>query len=175
MKKITFSTIVIILLLVLNSLTLAFMWAHQPGPAPFPPFGPPGPPFAHDRPHGPGMFLMRELSFDDKQKQEFEKLRDAHREKARTIQDSLHALKEQLFNGIPGGDMAQANAVADKIASFQKQLEIVTYEHFKQVRELCNDEQKQKFDKIIGRVLEMMAPPPPGMAARGSGGPPPGR
>src|SRR5438105_11278955 len=106
MQKITFSTVVIVLLLLLNSLTLAFMWTHQAPPPPPHPFGPPGPPSLHDRPHGPGMYIMRELNFDDKQKEAFDKLREAHHEKARAIQDSLHILKEKLFSGIPTGDMA---------------------------------------------------------------------
>ena len=150
------------------------MWTRQ-GPPPPPPFGPPGgPPRMPNGPRGPGMFIVRELNFDDKQKEAFDKLKEAHHAKAMEIQDSLHTLKGQLFDGIPSGDMAKANAAADKIAAMQKQLEIVTFEHFKQVRELCNEEQKTKFDKIIGNVLEMLAPPPgPPMGPHGPGGPPP--
>lgn len=170
MKKINASTVIIILLLLLNSATLAFMWMHHKH-GPTPPFGAGMPP--HGGPRGPGMFLIRELNFDDKQKQDFDKLREAHHQKARDIQDSLHTLKEKLFNGIPSGDMNVANTTADKIAAFQKQLELITYEHFKQVRDLCNTEQKQKFDKIITHVLEMMAPPPPPMPPHGPEGPPP--
>ncbi len=172
MKKPSASTIIIILLLLLNSVTLGFMLLHhKQGPRSH--FGPGMPPPPHERPHGPGMFIVHELNFDDKQKDDFDKMRKAHHQKTMEIHDSLHALKEKLFSGISSGDMTQANAVSDKIASFQKQLEIVTYEHFLAVRSMCNDEQKQKFDKIIPHVFEMMAPPPPPDAPRGPDDPPP--
>jgi hypothetical protein len=57
----------------------------------------------------------------------------------------------------------------------------LTFRHFQQVRNLCNETQKKKFDTVIQQVLRMIAPPqgkpqgPP--PRRGEGmhdGPPPG-
>ena len=175
MKKVNASTIIIVLLILLNSLTIGFMWMnHGSRHMPPPPMGPPmmqRPP--QGGPGGPANFIIQELSFDDKQQAEFEKLKSDHHEKISSIRDSLHILKEQLFNGIPSGNMAEAEKTASAIANLQKKLELVTYEHFWSVRQLCNEQQKTKFDKIVGRVLEMLAPPAPPMPPGGPEGPPP--
>src|SRR5437016_951814 len=113
MKNLNLSTIIILLLILLNSATLAFMWYGKPPCPPMPPMEMPHPP--HPPQGGPGKFLMQELNFDETQKQKFEKLKEAHHQKAMAIQDSMHGMKEKLFNGIPSGDMTQAEKTAGEI------------------------------------------------------------
>jgi Spy/CpxP family protein refolding chaperone len=176
MKKPALSTIVILLLILLNGITLAVMWFGKP-PCP-PPSAQPEQPRPGNPPNeGPALFIIEELKFDEKQKAEFEKLKQEHRRATRELRDSMHILKEKLFNGIPSGNLDEADKDASAIASLQKRLELATFSHFKEVRKLCNEEQKKHFDEIIGQVLEMMGPagrpperqgPPPG-----PDGPPP--
>ena len=56
--------------------------------------------------------------------------------------------------------------MASAIADNQKQIELVTFHHFEDVRKLCNTEQKKHFDDIIENVLHRLKdrpnqPPPP--------------
>lgn len=165
MKNTRLSTIVILLLILLNSVTLAFMWLDKPAcpPPPVPGQNPPRPPRP---PEGPARFLIEELKFDEMQKAEFDKLKQKHRKATRTLLDSMHIMKEKLFSGIPSGNLQEADKDASEIASLQKRLELATFDHFRQVRALCTSEQKKHFDEITGEVLRMMAPP------RGPQGPP---
>jgi hypothetical protein len=77
--------------------------------------------------------------------------------------------RRQLFANL-GNEKNGINtdSLAQLIANNQKQIELVTYSHFAQVRAICTDTQKAEFDKIIGDVIKKMNGP-------GNGGPPPPR
>ena len=96
------------------------------------------------------------------------------------IRSDNRAAKDSFFDllkepNIDDAALAKAAATANLP---DQQMEIITFRHFQQLRAICNDTQKAKFDEIIHEVLRMNArgnPPPPG--ARGHfppDGPPPG-
>ena len=58
-------------------------------------------------------------------------------------------------------DSAVIDSMASLIASNRKQIELLTFQHFSEIRKVCTEEQKQKFDVIINDALRMMAPRPP--------------
>lgn len=159
-------TFIIIALLVLNFGTLAFMWFHKP---PHPPEfdmmhqGPPGHERGPEHDRGPGDFISHELNFNDKQKADFEKLKQEHQGTMKQVHDDMKKNKDEMFAIISKGqnDSVKVNQLADNIAKDQKQIELATYSHFQKVRAMCDDSQKKKFDEIIGEVLRMMAPPDP--------------
>ncbi len=160
----------ILALLVLNFGTLAFMWFNKPHP-PRPEFmfnGNPPPPGQEER---PGEFLIHELNLNQSQLADFIKLRDEHQNAMKQVIEENQKNKDELFKMIsaPQVDSAKLNQVTDNIAKGQKQIELATFIHFQKVRALCDDNQKKKFDEIIGDVLKMMASSPPGPK-----GPPPG-
>jgi Spy/CpxP family protein refolding chaperone len=107
-------------------------------------------------------FIIKELSLDAGQQQQFETLRREHRAQAERLQQDMRPLRDSLFNygANPGAD--RVNALTQSIGRKQAELELVTYSHFKSLRDICNDDQKKKFDEIIGDVLRKMAPKPPG-------------
>lgn len=51
-----------------------------------------------------------------------------------------------------------AERYAAEIGEDQKQIELITFAHFQKVRELCNDDQKKKFDEVIQEALKSMGP-----------------
>jgi protein CpxP len=163
--------ILILLLLVLNFGTLAFMWFNKP-------FHPPGMEMRRDGPpppgnegERPGEFLIHELNLSQNQLADFIKLRDEHQNAIKQVLEDTKKNKDDLFKMLsaPQVDSVKLNQLTDNIAKDQKQLELATFNHFQKVRVMCDDNQKKKFDEIIGDVLKMMAGPPPGPK-----GPPPG-
>ena len=151
---------IIIALLVLNFGTLSFMWLHKP-PHPGPEFMHDGMP--HEREGNPGEFLIHELNLNESQKTEFKKLRDEHQTTMKQTLDDLKKNKDDLFKMLssPVMDSSKLNQLTDNIAKGEKQIDLATFNHFQKVRALCDDNQKKKFDEIIGDVLKMMAPPGP--------------
>jgi NADH pyrophosphatase NudC (nudix superfamily) len=56
----------------------------------------------------------------------------------------------------------KAKSIAEEIAASQKEIETATWNHFSEVRKICDAKQKEKFDDIVDDILRMMAPPPHG-------------
>jgi periplasmic protein CpxP/Spy len=166
MESNRFLKITIIVLVLVNISTLAFMWSgrkHHEGHMP-PPHGPNG---AFD-------FLTHELNLDESQIKQFDALRKEHHEEAMIIQEKSRKMHHRFFDllkNMPADSLVSAQ-LADSMAMCQKQMEMLTFNHFKKVRDICKPEQQKKFDEVINEALEMMAPHPP-KGPRGPEGPPP--
>jgi Spy/CpxP family protein refolding chaperone len=144
---------VIIILLLINIATLGFMWSNH--------FSQGAPP--HMR-VDTFMFLTRELQLDDKQKEQYEQLRNEHHRAAEEIQHKSRELHDALFKMLhaPSADSALVNHAVNDISANQQQLELLTFYHFQKVRAICSPEQQKRFDEVIQDALRMMAPKPPG-------------
>ncbi|GAB4093440.1 hypothetical protein [Flaviaesturariibacter terrae] len=108
---------------------------------------------------GPGALLVRELGFDSLQRLRFDSLRNDHHSRVEGYRNQMRDLKERFFAGIRRNEPA-SDSIAAAIGSLQGQIDRSTYDHFRLVRALCNDSQKEKFDRIINRVLGQMGAPP---------------
>jgi len=123
-------------------------------------------------------YVIASLKFSDAQVKEYDVLIQDHQSAMRQLQKEAMALRQQLFSGLKTDSPATATAdsLAALIANNQKQIELVTFHHFEQVRKICTAAQKTEFDNIIGDVMKKMNGPghggPPGRP--GSDGPPDG-
>lgn len=109
-------------------------------------------------PQGPKEFIIAKLGLDEEQQKVFEVLRKEHFTEMRTLQHNIRiekdAMHELLKDDAP--DTAQTFAHISRIMQQEERLERITFEHFRKVRALCNDEQKQHFDVIIDQVMRMI-------------------
>ncbi|MES2328629.1 MAG: hypothetical protein V4539_03435 [Bacteroidota bacterium] len=165
--------IAFLLLIALNVATLATFWLvreRKPGPPPVPRSG------VVD-------FLSNELGFDSVQKQKLVQLDEAHQDKMRDIRKSNRDAKDAFFALLRQHDIPDSvvEKAAKESAKYDSETDVLTFHHFKQVRDLCNETQKKKFDEVIQQVLRMIAPPqgkPQGPPPHGGesmhDGPPPG-
>ncbi len=161
--------IAIIILVVINIATLATLWYGRGGGK------------HHSPPNGGGgaaKFLIKELAFDSTQQQAYLALVAQHQQAVRDIREQVKDAKENYFNLLADSTASgeKIKAAIDKATTMEEQIDIKTFEHFKQVRALCNSEQKKKFDAIIKEVVGMMGtekhqgpPPPSGQKAEGGG------
>jgi len=137
-----------------------------------------GPP----RGESPRDFVVRSLKFSDAQTRQYDVLVKEHQEAMRKLRREAAEYRQALFTnlGKDNGGGINADSIANLIAHNQEQVEMVTYRHFGQVRDLCTEEQKKEFDNIIGDVLKRMnggphgGPPPPRDGQDHPDGPPPG-
>ena len=169
-------SIITIVLLVANIVTLAMLWSHKnkDGNDQKPP-QPPGQVFE---------FVSKELALDTAQQEAYKKLRDAHQASQRQMQDSIRKAKDALFLLLqqPTVSDSLVQEYSKRATAFDQQMDIITFKHFQQVRALCNLEQQKKFDAVIKDVLRRMQGPrnrqgpPPGARGEGPGQlpPPPG-
>jgi protein CpxP len=160
--KQTLLIILVLILVVLNLGLVTFMWYTQR-----PESGPLG--------HSTAKFLIRELNFDKGQEEKYIQLQQQlgdslfnTRERERQLHDRFF---EMMHEASP--DSMQVALIIDSMGQTRGRIEYFTFVHFRQVRALCNAEQQQKFDKVIGDAMRRMGPPPPpGGRRRPEGGPP---
>lgn len=158
-------TIVTLLLLTANIVTLALLWINRKPAREH--FNPPPP---QPQPGGQVFeFITRELNLDSAQQETYKKLREEHQSQVRPLQDSIGQAKDKFF------DLLKQETVADnvvetfskKIGDLEQQRDVFTFRHFQKVRAVCTKEQKVKFDSIIQQALHQMARPrgprPPGV------------
>lgn len=150
--------VVIILLLVANIATLVLLWSG--GRASQPP-APPPPPNDVQRDEPPP-FIPHELHFTSGQQQQYRQLFQKHQQQVRIVKDSIRVAKEAMFALLDNKATTEADvkAQAEKAAALQQQLDVLTFEHFQQLKGICTLEQQQNFSKVIQSAIERMAPPP---------------
>lgn len=146
-------TFTIIGLFILNLATLGYLWFSRP-------HGLLQPRNMNPRMEQRGGFLEEQLNLNDNQRDEFLKLKEEHHKLAEPLQDSIHILKDRMFDIISSGqaDTLKAGEIARSIGECQKQLELVAFNHFSKMRGICDDNQKQKFDKVMKNVMMMVGP-----------------
>ena len=98
--------------------------------------------------------LGRELGFSDTQNAQFERLRDGHKAQAMAIRDLMKKEKDTMFAMVSTASTDDSLWVfhAERIGALHIELETITFGHFRDIRQLCDDEQKPKFDAIIQEV-----------------------
>ena len=156
--------ILVVVLLALNITTLATIWIGKAQHN-----------IRRDMQFGPKKLIIEKLHFDDVQIENFNVLVEEHQQQMKDLKEQIFESKEafyaQLKNDAPDTTLAYQSIA--HITSYEEKAEHITFEHFRKVRALCNPEQKQQFDIVIGEILKTMMGPQNDMHG-GPMGPPPG-
>jgi hypothetical protein len=108
----------------------------------------------------PGNYLVGKLKLTKPQQTELRRLRNNRHSAILELQSEGKKLRKIFFNGLTSNPVnSNVDSIANKIAENQKQIELVTYSHYKEVKNICTDEQMKIFDDIIMDVLEIMSKP----------------
>lgn len=113
-------------------------------------------------------YLIEELHFSDEQKEQFFLLDEQHRKKMMKIDDESLELRELLFSSYDQKAKSR-DSLMIRFGNLEAARQDELFSFFGKVRELCNEEQVKKFDKIIQKALHRRGPKPPGEK---HGGPP---
>ncbi|WP_276480926.1 hypothetical protein [Paraflavitalea pollutisoli] len=140
------------ILLVTNIITLSFFWSMKPHDAP-------GKNQSEaDRNKRMGQFMVNELKLDKDQETVYWKLRDTLVSRQKPLWDSIRNSKKRFFDLLkePASADSLVNNKAEQIALLQKELDLITFRHFQQVRALCRPEQTIKFDTVTKEIVNRM-------------------
>jgi len=154
MNKQRFLIICVVLLLVLNTATLLFLFFNQ-RPQNFPPGPPPG---------SANSFIIQELSLTPQQQQQYAQLWQQFQQQLRQIQAADKQLHQQYFQLLKEdpADTAVIDTVISSISQQRRYMELALYNHFKQLRQICTAQQQLKFNQLIDEIMHRMNPRPPG-------------
>ncbi len=175
MKKNTIWTIIVIILVCINSIVLVLVWRH-------------GKPSLFDKRHAPTQeFLIQQLNMSQTQIEKFEVLRRAHHQTVEDLNEKINLLKDSLFKNIGNGYTKQKtiDSLLNKIGENYALINKTTFNHFHDLRLILTPQQQKKLDGIINQVLQMLnrqgppngpgngdMPPPPPNNDRPNGGRP---
>jgi Spy/CpxP family protein refolding chaperone len=168
MNKLRFLWATIILLLLLNLGTLAWLfYSHnkQEGRRP---------------PGGAADFIVEQLQLDQQQQEQFFELRKQHRATIRQAQEEDKNLHDTYFGLLKtdNPDKKLVDSVAVLLAAQRSRMEAANFDHFAQLRKICRDgKQKQLFDETIDDIARNITAPRGPMPTGGRpphDGPPPG-
>lgn len=169
-------SVITLLLLTANIITLTMLWINKTAKEK-PVDGPP-----------PGKqvfeFITNELRLDTVQQNSYKKLREAHQEGIRPLQDSIRMAKDRFFELLKEENTAETKIqdYSKRIGELEQQRDIITFKHFQKLRLICNKEQQIKFDSILKAVMRRMGSqgrpgrppgPPPAGSDNGDRRPPP--
>jgi hypothetical protein len=88
------------------------------------------------------------------------KLQETHFKTKDQLMNRSRVLHEQLFQSF--NDSSQNSAVLiDKIMMNQREIEVMTYNYFKEISRFCNEEQLIKLTEVIHEALKRLSGPPP--------------
>lgn len=132
-------------LLVIMNIVLLFMLVKKPNKKPKP----------------SGVFLTKELQFDDSQIERFQFLEREHRHFMREFDKDIMRSKDMLLSSFSEPDFSP-DSIIKRIGILEAEKEQEVYTFFKNVRALCTEEQAKKFDNVIKDALRKQRRRPPG-------------
>lgn len=162
-SKQKFTSVVIVLLIVLNLATISTLWLKDKNPPP--------PPGENQPNRGVEQLLSKELKLTEKQKTEFTKLRESHFKATRSITKEIHELKKEMMDQLNEVefDPIAVEMLANEIGEKQAKIEEEIFNHFVDLLSVCNDDQKKKFRTLLSNFF----PNPENKPPRPGGTPPP--
>lgn len=153
MNRVTLLTILVIVLLVINGITLYFQFQKPRRNEQRPP-------------GGPGM-LFKKLNLDEKQEQQFEQMRKAHFKKRDSLRNEDMRLRKSMTEMITAGvtDDSKIDSITNLLAANRKQFETNFYNHFQELYSILRPEQKKDFGTVLEELIKRQSPQdrrPPG-------------
>jgi periplasmic protein CpxP/Spy len=151
MSKTKFLTAALLLLVILNAVTLYFLFAKHDGKRP------------NGREGGrPSVeFISKQLNFDTLQKTQLMKLRDEHKTEIETLRKEDNMLHDSLFSYVKRGtiDSLKIDSITNLIAANKKHFELTFLKHFSQIRSICRPDQIELFNQTVDQMMKRRMPP----------------
>jgi len=98
--------------------------------------------------------ISRELGFTEEQKAAFEQMAMSHREAIRKLDQQERQLVGSFFNQLSQPQPNEPNEeLLQEIMQLEKDKIMITYNHFEELKGLCSEEQRVRFDRVIQRIL----------------------
>jgi periplasmic protein CpxP/Spy len=150
MSKIKLLSLAVIGLLIVNLSTVGFLFLRKPPHTEGRPR-----PFERMRPKNK---IIETLHLDSEQVAQFEKLIDQHKEKTRQLRDNIREVKSQLYQTLSEENASSRDSLISQLGVLQKEIEVVHYDHFAQIKKLCKPDQIEYFNSLTGELANFFSP-----------------
>lgn len=151
MKKLTFLSIVSIILVSVNITLLVYLFQNQNNSIHKPPHG-----------KGPKNLIIEKLHLDNEQVIQYESLIEEHRASIRKTERDIHQLKSRLYKSLSNSvPEAEKEEIIEAIGMKHQELENIHLKHFNDIKQLCNEEQLIYFNELANDLSSLFRKPPP--------------
>lgn len=105
-------------------------------------------------------FVARKLGFSDTQKQSYDSLNTHHRKETKMLQQRIDGKRREMFKLTRNKDTSfeMADSLSSVIGILVSDMEFRTYEHISNVRALCTEDQLQRLDSLVQRMIKSHKP-----------------
>lgn len=110
--------------------------------------------------NGPRKMIVEKLHFDAKQQQQLEASIESHIKKIKSIEDQIQHSKESLYGqlSLPKVDIKAKDSLITELGDLQKQIETSRFNHFKNIKQICNTpEQEEAFKELTVELSKMFS------------------
>ncbi len=115
----------------------------------------------HRRPHEETfsspitVFLQNNVGFSKQQMDQYNQLRTENRKKMKPMFEDIRVTKVKFYEHLNDEqvDDSTLSGEATLIAEKQKAIDLQTFKNFRQVRTICTDEQKKRYDSLVAGVV----------------------
>lgn len=107
-------------------------------------------------PDSPKNTIIEKLHFDENQIEAYQKLIDKHRKDIKKNNDQILMLKKELYSNLKNDDSKrELDSITTQIATIQKQIEEIHFNHFLDIKALCKPNQLSEFDELTDELTEI--------------------
>jgi Spy/CpxP family protein refolding chaperone len=157
MSKRKLLSIAVIGLLLLNLGLIGFLFLRKPMRPP----GAGGLPLGQE---GPKQIIIEKLAFNPEQAARYEELIKEHQEKVKVLDQEIKATKNALYQTLTEETPTEKDSLINRMATLQKEIETVHYNHFAAIRKICTPEQMENYKELTSELARFFSPrenPPP--------------
>ena len=136
--------IIILVLIVVNLLSLGSLWMTRASrPLDNVTF--------KTRTVDPGHFIPSRLDFSPEQTKSFDSLANLHRADLSRTMDDIRSLRRQLMDQVGKNEPDKTGDLIHKIGQMHEELEKINFWHFQNVMNICQEDQREDFRKMLYR------------------------
>lgn len=104
--------------------------------------------------------LKDELGFDEMQVEQYLRLREEHRKQVSLLQNEIRQVKKQMYDEVlqDKPQLKLSDSLLTIVQEKQVQIEQITFQHFLDLKELCNQGQQDKLRLLIDEFFRQKPP-----------------
>lgn len=103
-------------------------------------------------------FLQKKVGFSPEQMKTFEKVRGEHRQNLKPMFEDLKMAKTNFYRLLNQANPSDSVVAAEAaiIGNKQKAVDMQTFKNFRQLREICTEEQRPVYDSLMPAMVSDM-------------------
>ena len=113
----------------------------------------------HQMHGGPKKIIAERLHFDAQQIEEYDKLIALHRMEIKTKDSLIRQTKNELYGCISSNNTTLKDSLENKLGQLQIDIEKINYNHFLDIKKLCNENQLVDFNNLVKHLAQLFARP----------------